>query len=103
MATSGQIGFAFPEARRKPHGVRIVHMSIQGNHVHLIVEAIDEKALAAGVQRFEIILAKAINRVLERKGKVVAFRYHRVDITTPRQMRNALSYVLNNWRRIART
>jgi hypothetical protein len=78
---------------------RIVHMSIQGNHVHMIVEATDEKTLAGGVQRFEILLAKSINRALARKGKVIEFRYHRVDITTPRQMRNALSYVLNNWRR----
>jgi REP element-mobilizing transposase RayT len=78
---------------------RIVHMSIQGNHVHMIVEAADEKVLATGVQRFEILLAKSINRVLARKGKVIEFRYHRVDISTPRQMRNALSYVLNNWRR----
>ena len=40
-----------------------------------------------------------INKTLERTGKVFQFRYHRVDITTPRQMRCALAYVLNNWRR----
>jgi REP element-mobilizing transposase RayT len=78
---------------------RIIHISIQGNHIHLLVEASDKDALAAGVQRFEILAAKKINKTLDRTGKVFEFRYHRVDITTPRQMRCALAYVLNNWRR----
>jgi REP element-mobilizing transposase RayT len=78
---------------------RIIHVSIQGNHIHLLVEAEDKEALAEGMHRFEVIAAKRINKILERSGKVFAFRYHRVDITTPRQMRCALAYVLNNWRR----
>jgi hypothetical protein len=65
----------------------------------VLTEASDERALAAGIGRFEILAAKGINKSLRRKGKVFAFRYHRVDITTPRQMRSALAYVLNNWRR----
>ncbi len=43
--------------------------------------------------------AIAINRVLVRSGKVFAYRYHATALSSPRQMRNALSYVLNNWRR----
>lgn len=78
---------------------RVVHVSVQGNHIHLIVEAADKEALAHGMRRLEILLAKQINKTLERTGKVFEFRYHRVDITTPRQMRSALAYVLNNWRR----
>ena len=46
-----------------------------------------------------ILAARAINRVLDRSGKVFAYRYHATAISSPRQMRNALSYVLNNWRR----
>jgi REP element-mobilizing transposase RayT len=78
---------------------RIVHISIQSNHVHLLVEAKDKEAIARGIGRFEILVAKKVNAVLERSGKVFEFRYHRVDITTPKQMRGALAYVLNNWRR----
>lgn len=78
---------------------RIIHISIQGNHIHLLVEATDKDALADGMRRFEILVAKKINAALARIGKVFEFRYHRVDITTPRQMRGALAYVLNNWRR----
>jgi hypothetical protein len=46
-----------------------------------------------------ICAALAINRVCGRRGKVFAYRYHAKAITSPRQMRNTLAYVLNNWRR----
>ncbi|MGE0395506.1 MAG: transposase [Kofleriaceae bacterium] len=78
---------------------RVVHVSIQSNHLHLLIEAEDAEAIARGMQRFQSMAARALNKVLGRQGKVFAYRYHRVDITSPRQMRCALAYVLNNWRR----
>jgi REP element-mobilizing transposase RayT len=81
------------------HAFRVVHMSIQHNHLHLLVEAEDKAALSHGMRSLAITAARAINRVLGRKGKVFAYRYNAKPITNPRQMRNALSYVLNNWRR----
>jgi len=78
---------------------RIIHLSIQGNHLHLIVEAGNKRVLRRGMQGFMISAARQINKVLRRKGKVFAFRYHATPITSPRQARNALAYVLNNWRR----
>ena len=80
-------------------GFRICHYSIQGNHLHLICEATDERLLARGVQGFSSLVARRINRLLGRRGKVFADRYHCRALTTPREVRNALSYVLNNWRR----
>ena len=80
-------------------GFRVVHMSIQHNHLHLLVEANDARALSRGMQRLAILVARAINRSLGRRGLVFTHRYHRTDITTPRQARHALAYVLNNWRR----
>ncbi|MEO8706104.1 MAG: transposase [Kofleriaceae bacterium] len=84
---------------------RIVHFSIQGNHLHLLVEAQHKQALARGMQGFQISAAKHINRAIgertgeKRKGKVFADRYHARELTTPREVRHALAYVLNNWRR----
>jgi REP element-mobilizing transposase RayT len=78
---------------------RICHMSIQGNHIHLIVEADSRQALARGMQGFQISCAKQMNARLERTGKVFADRYHAEVLTNPTQVRNALRYVLNNWRR----
>jgi putative transposase len=79
---------------------RIIHASVQGTHVHLIVEAADKRALARGMKAFEISAAKHINAVLgRRRGLVFADRYHLEVITSPRQARRALAYVLNNWRK----
>ena len=78
---------------------RVVHISIQHNHLHLIVEAGLRDVLTKGMQALAIIAARAINRACGRKGKVFAYRYHATPITSRRQMRNTLAYVLNNWRR----
>lgn len=85
---------------------RIVHLSIQRTHVHLIAEADDKRALATGLQGFQISAAKNINAAISkrrpgprRRGTVFPDRYHAEIITSPRQARNALSYVVNNWRR----
>ena len=95
---------------------RIVHLSVQGNHIHLLIEAENRMALAAGMKAFEISAAKHINAAVSRagswwerrrmrvkpkrrKGQVFADRYHVEIIRTPRQARNALTYVLNNWRK----
>ena len=77
---------------------RIVHVSLQHNHLHLLVEADDREALTRGMQSFEISLARRINRALGRRGKLFAHRFHATPIRSPRQARNALAYVLNNWR-----
>jgi REP element-mobilizing transposase RayT len=78
---------------------RIVHVSLQHNHVHMIVEADDRRALARGMQSFAICAARAIHTVSGSRGKVFAGRYHATQIVSARQARNTLNYVLNNWRR----
>jgi len=82
------------------HGdFRVVHISIQHNHLHLLVEAADRQVLTRRMQSFAINAARAINRAHDgRLGKVFAYRYHATQIRTPRQARRALAYVLNNWR-----
>jgi hypothetical protein len=55
---------------------RVVHYSVQVNHVHLLVEADSAVALARGGQGLSIRLAKAINRLLERHGRVWSDRFH---------------------------
>jgi len=81
-------------------GFRIVHFSLQKNHIHLIVEAAGRVALSRGMQSFKIRLAKAINAYLGRaKGAVFADRYHARQLETPTQTRNCLAYVLLNGRR----
>jgi REP element-mobilizing transposase RayT len=96
---------------------RIVHISIQHNHVHLLVEADNKRALTRGMQSFQISAAKHLNRAVSvqsiargsvkyreamanrRRGTVFPDRYHQEIIKTPKQARHTLAYVLNNWRK----
>ena len=89
---------------------RIVHISIQGSHIHLLVEASGKTALSRGMQAFQISAAKRMNAVVKqvdpethevkrRSGKVFSDRYHAEVIANRRQARHALAYVLNNWRK----
>src|SRR3954451_25127034 len=78
---------------------RIVHISLQRSHVHLLVEAEHKAALARGMQGFLISAARHINTALgdakqRRRGKVFADRYHLTVITTPTQARHAIRYTL---------
>jgi len=80
-------------------GFRLVHYSVQTNHVHLIAEAAGRRALSRGMQGLAIRMAKALNRTWQRKGRVFADRYHDRILRTPREVRSALRYVLNNARK----
>ena len=78
---------------------RIVHFSVQGNHIHLVVEADSARGLSEGMRAWTIRVARAINRALGRTGEVFPDRYHAVALRTPKQVRAALCYVLQNARR----
>jgi putative transposase len=79
-------------------GVRIVHFSVQGNHLHLLVEADGAESLSRGMQGLSIRIARAVNRVAGRRGKVFADRYHAHILGTRREVAYALRYVLENFR-----
>jgi REP-associated tyrosine transposase len=86
--------------RRYRDDFQVVHYSIQSNHLHLIVESTDARAMRAGVSGLVIAFAKRLNAILERlTGKVWSDRYHARELTTPSQVRRALVYVLQNIRK----
>jgi putative transposase len=78
---------------------RLLHYSVQRDHVHLLLEADESSALRRGIHGLTIRVAKAINRALGRHGTVWADRYHVRALPTPREVRHALVYVLQNWRK----
>jgi REP element-mobilizing transposase RayT len=77
-------------------GMRIVHYSVQGNHIHLIVEAADRGALSRGMKGLGVRVARRLNQAAERTGRVLADRYHAHYLKTPTEVRHALVYVLQN-------
>lgn len=77
-------------------GFRLVHYSVQSNHLHLLVEATDRVVLARGIQGLRIRIARALNSHLKRAGHIFGERYHAHALKSPREVRNALVYVLEN-------
>jgi hypothetical protein len=88
-------------ARARQEAFRLAHYSIQGNHLHAIVEAEGADALGRGMMSVGIRFARAVNRALGRRGRVLEDRYHVRVLETPRKVRNAIRYVLLNARRHA--
>jgi putative transposase len=84
---------------KRDNEFRVIHLSVQRKHVHLLVEANNNLALSRGMQAFGISAARHLNRELGRTGGTVfPDRYHATRLGSPRQVRNCIAYVLNNWR-----
>lgn len=102
--------FVFPSVRLAivraahcaPESFRIIHWSVQYDHVHLIVEAESGQALSRGMQGLAVRIARYVNDLLGRRGRFWADRWHGRELSTPRAVRNALVYVLMNFRKHAR-
>src|SRR5262249_48571094 len=97
-------GEVFPAVRRAvaaaSHAAfRVIAFSVQADHLHLVVEADEPTGLAKGCQGLAIRVARAVNRRLGRRGPVWGDRYHARALVTPREVRHAFVYVLQNWRK----
>ena len=80
-------------------GFRLVEYAVLSNRVHFIAESNGERSLARGMQGLSVRIARALNRLWRRVGRVFADRYHARPLRTPREVRNALVYVLHNARK----
>ncbi len=78
---------------------RLNHYVVMSNHLHLIVEAEDRRSLSRGLHALAIRLARALNRLWLRRGRVFLERFHEHVLRTPTEVRRALVYVLDNARK----
>jgi putative transposase len=107
MCRSLRSPFVFPSLRNAiaaatratPASFRIVEFSVQGDHIHLIVEAKDRGALVEGMRGLCIRIARRVNPVLGTGGRFFADRWHGRALENPRAVRNALVDVLGNFRK----
>lgn len=75
----------------RSHGLRVLHFSLQTNHIHLIVEADDNNILTTGMRSLTVTFAKGL-----KKGRVQLERYHLHVLRALRETRNAIHYVIFN-------
>ena len=95
--------------RLRPHArsplrddFRLVHFSVQNDHVHLLVEARDKRALSNALRGLAVSVTRRMNQLIRRRrGSVFSERWHGRALTTPRAVRHALVYVLANFRKHA--
>ena len=83
-------------ASRGRHGLRLVEFSVLGDHLHLVVEAESSKSLSRAVQGLAVRVARALNQLLSRAGKLFADHYHAHHLRTPTEVARALRYVRTN-------
>ncbi len=79
-------------------GLEVVHYSLQSNHVHLIVEAMDSATLTRGMRSLTVTFAKGLKR-----GRVQLGRYNLHVLRTVEEAKTALRYVLLNEQKHTRT
>lgn len=85
---------AILNARRM--GLKVIHYSLEYDHVHLLIEADNNVILGKGMQSLGVTLSKAINRTKRIKGRVYKHRYHFRKINSARELKNVMFYIFNN-------
>lgn len=78
----------------RSHGLKIIHFSLQHNHVHLIIVATNNRILTKGMRSLTITLSKTLD-----KGRIQLQRYHLHVLRTRKEAKNAFHYVLFNERK----
>ena len=85
---------AIVKARGK--GLAVIHYTLEFDHIHLLVESGDHQELGKAMQSLGVSLSMAINRLRKAKGRVFKTRYHLRKLKTPTEIKNVISYILNN-------
>ncbi|MGZ3787001.1 MAG: transposase [Bacteriovorax sp.] len=85
---------AILNARRQ--GLKVIHYSLEYDHVHLLIEAENNHILGKGMQAFGGTFSKAINRMRKLKGGVYKHRYHFRKISSARELKNVMNYIFTN-------
>ena len=91
----GEIEKAFLKGGER-FGFRLIHYSVMGNHIHLLVEAGHNTSLARGMKGLSVRIARALNVVMQRRGSVIADRYHARILRTPTEVKHVRHYLLTN-------
>jgi REP element-mobilizing transposase RayT len=90
-----QLARAFSGGRDR-FGFRLVHFAVLGNHIHLLCEAEEARALGRGMKGLGVRIARRLNKIMNKRGAVLADRYHSRMLTTPAEVRRALVYLRDN-------
>jgi REP element-mobilizing transposase RayT len=90
-----KIARAISKARQKD--LRVIHFSVQRDHIHFLLEAHDKKHLGRAMQSLTISLAKSLKNLSGTKlKKIFKDRYHVHILRTFAEVKNTKLYILGN-------
>jgi REP element-mobilizing transposase RayT len=78
------------------YGLRLVHFAVMNDHIHMMVEAEGKESLSSGMHGLNIRIARAVNRVQQRRGNVLADHYHADILRSPTHVKRVRVYLLSN-------
>jgi REP element-mobilizing transposase RayT len=85
---------AICNARKK--GLRVVHFSLEYDHIHLLIESPNNSTLGRGMQSLGVTMARGINLFKKSEGGVYKHRYHFRKISSSRELKRVMHYIFNN-------
>lgn len=85
---------AIQRARWK--GLRVIHYSLEHDHVHLFAEGENNLILSKAMQGLGVSLSKRINSALKIKGQRYKTRYHLRVLKSATEVKNVINYILKN-------
>lgn len=85
---------AILNARRQ--GLKVIHFSLEYDHVHLLIEADNNLTLGKGMKALGVTLAKRINKFRGLKGAVYKHRYHFRRVGSSAQLKKVMNYIFSN-------
>ena len=82
--------------RGRLKGLRIIHFSLQNDHVHLYAESESNLILTQGMKALGVSFAKRINKHFKTKGQVYKTRFHLRVLRSASEAKNVINYILKN-------
>ncbi|MBC7427185.1 MAG: transposase [Bacteriovorax sp.] len=82
--------------RARLQGLKIIHYSLEHDHIHLYAESSDNKTLGSGMKALGVSLVKKINIYFKRKGTCYKTRYHLRILRSASEVKNVINYILKN-------
>ena len=89
-------GLRYAIMRARLQGLRIIHYSLEHDHVHLYAESDNNETLGRAMKALGVTFAKRINRHFKKSGSCYKTRYHLRILRSATEVKNVLNYILKN-------
>ena len=83
-------------SRGRLQGLRIIHFSLEHDHVHLYAESDSNVILTKSMKALGVSFAKRLNNFFKSRGQVYKTRFHLRILRSASEVKNVINYILKN-------